>query len=272
MIIIPSLIATSLANPDSLFIEDSGTTILFDLGYSDVFLRNARAMGINLLQTDYIVFSHGHCDHTWGLSPLLACYMQAKAEGIPYKEPVFVSHPAAWYSRTFGSLGEIGFLVGPECASRFGRVVTSTEPYPLTRRLTFLGSIPDMDASEPRQALGTLHTPTGDVPDIIPDDSSLLYTGDNGIVLICGCTHAGICSTIRYASQIAGEQQVRAVIGGLHLHDAPMSRITATCEFLTAINPGAIYPCHCTGLAATIQLAKAVPVYETGVGYELVLR
>ncbi len=253
----------------SFYIEDGEITILFDLGYSDLFIKNAEAMGINLLDTDYIVFSHGHLDHTWGLSHLLALYSRAKHEGIPHKKPVFVSHPAAWYSRTLAPAGEIGSLIRPEMVSQFGTVVMSEEPYQLTDTITFLGKIPKHAAFEPGRAIGTLHTPQGDIPDIIPDDSSLLYTNPDGIVLICGCTHAGICSTIDHAFSITGIAPVLAIIGGLHLHDADESRITATCEFLRTIAPKAIYPCHCTGLAATIALASVAPVFETGVGYKL---
>ena len=52
-------------------IEDEGKKILFDTGYSDVFIKNAVNMGINLLDLDYIVLSHGHYDHGGGLDPFL---------------------------------------------------------------------------------------------------------------------------------------------------------------------------------------------------------
>ena len=48
-------------------IETDGRKILLDTGYSDVCLRNSRAMGIDLRQVDTIVLSHGHNDHTRGL-------------------------------------------------------------------------------------------------------------------------------------------------------------------------------------------------------------
>lgn len=50
-----------------LHIETDGRKILLDTGYSDVCLRNSRAMGIDLRQVDTIVLSHGHNDHTRGL-------------------------------------------------------------------------------------------------------------------------------------------------------------------------------------------------------------
>ena len=50
----------------SYYIEDGGAKILFDCGYSDVFMANAEKMGIDLGKVDTIVFSHGHNDHTRG--------------------------------------------------------------------------------------------------------------------------------------------------------------------------------------------------------------
>ncbi|WP_126475195.1 MBL fold metallo-hydrolase, partial [Klebsiella pneumoniae] len=46
----------------SYLIEYDGQKILFDTGYSDVFLKNAQTLKIDLTSIDSIVFSHGHND------------------------------------------------------------------------------------------------------------------------------------------------------------------------------------------------------------------
>lgn len=48
------------------YIEDEDEKILFDTGYSDVFIRNAEKLHINLADITKIVFSYGHNDHTGG--------------------------------------------------------------------------------------------------------------------------------------------------------------------------------------------------------------
>ena len=60
---------TYIAEPGfSVYIEDGSDTILFDCGYTDVFLKNAETAGIDLTSLTKIVFSHGHDDHTGGLT------------------------------------------------------------------------------------------------------------------------------------------------------------------------------------------------------------
>ena len=51
----------------SYYIEDEGISLLLDTGYSDVYVKNAAAMGIDLRQVDKLVLSHAHDDHTGGL-------------------------------------------------------------------------------------------------------------------------------------------------------------------------------------------------------------
>ena len=51
----------------SYYLEDGEEKILFDTGYSDVYLHNADLLGIDLTKLSAIVFSHGHDDHTRGL-------------------------------------------------------------------------------------------------------------------------------------------------------------------------------------------------------------
>lgn len=47
------------------------TSECFDTGQSDLFLKSANILGINLADADAIVISHGHYDHTGGLSEIL---------------------------------------------------------------------------------------------------------------------------------------------------------------------------------------------------------
>ena len=62
----------------SLLVEAGEHKMLFDTGASDLFLRNARLLGLDLSDVEYVVLSHGHRDHTGGLYAFLKMNSVAK--------------------------------------------------------------------------------------------------------------------------------------------------------------------------------------------------
>ena len=83
-----------LAEPGlSFHIEADGQNLLFDVGYSDIFLRNAIKMGIDLSCVDTLVLSHSHLDHTWGLEPFIRFFAELEIEKRLSKRPSLVAHP-----------------------------------------------------------------------------------------------------------------------------------------------------------------------------------
>lgn len=57
----------------SLCIEkNEGQNVLFDMGQSCLFARNARALSLSIADIDVAVVSHGHYDHGGSLSTFLA--------------------------------------------------------------------------------------------------------------------------------------------------------------------------------------------------------
>ena len=73
---------------------------MFDVGYSDAFIRNAHKLHIDLLDVDTIVLSHGHLDHTWGLAPLIQLYTEGIIEKGAVKRPSLVAHPGVLAQQT----------------------------------------------------------------------------------------------------------------------------------------------------------------------------
>ncbi|MBQ8228800.1 MAG: MBL fold metallo-hydrolase [Clostridia bacterium] len=51
----------------SLYIETEKHKILFDMGQTDLFYKNAQTLGVDLGEVDVAVLSHGHYDHGGGL-------------------------------------------------------------------------------------------------------------------------------------------------------------------------------------------------------------
>jgi len=258
-----------LAEPGfSVHIESGGKQILFDLGYSDIFLTNAGKMGIDLLNVDYAALSHGHIDHTGGLVPLMRHHREAVIEKRPHKKPVIIAHPHCFCPRPNPPLVNIGAPVDAEQLARQFPVTTSRAPLWLTDDLVFLGEIPDYGGCRDTKKR-TILLPEGEQQDQLKDDTALAYRSDTGLVIITGCSHSGIGSISRYAQEVCGEEKIRDVIGGFHLMGDNTAGIAATVLELEGIKPANLHPCHCTSLAAKIALAKLAPVHEVGVGLKL---
>ncbi|KHK01436.1 MBL fold metallo-hydrolase [Desulfovibrio sp. TomC] len=253
----------------SLYMEEGGTRVLLDCGYSDAACRNAARLGIDLAAIDAVALSHGHNDHTWGLVPLVACLTEQAAKGHPGRKPRLVAHPEALAPRRIAPGEPIGSLLGCEALEQCFDLTLSADPVPLTDRLLFLGEIPRLLPFETARPIGERHGLQGLVPDELPDDTALAYRSDDGLVIITGCSHAGICNIVEHARRVTGVRRVAAVIGGLHLLANDPALFAATADYLHRAGLAALYPCHCTGLAAKLALARIVPVHEVGSGLRL---
>jgi len=254
----------------SAYIEAEGQRILFDTGYSGAFLQNAEKMKIDLLDLDYIVLSHGHFDHTGGLWHLIHRFMEAAIEDTPHRLPRLIAHPRCFLPRPKPPLADIGAVLTADEVQRFMPLELSTKPVSLTPNLFFLGEIERRCSFEgadpgPRRIV----MPDGCMQeDRILDDTSLAFRGKNGLVVITGCAHAGICNTVEYAKKVCGENRVQDIIGGFHLRTAG-PQLIGTLAYLKDLNPAALHACHCTSLAAKVALAQVASLQETGVGLRL---
>ena len=259
-----------LAEPGvSYLIETGGKKIIFDLGYSNAFIINARKLVLDLLDLDYVVLSHGHIDHTGGLDPLLRLYLEAAIEKLPLKKPKLVAHPSTFFSKKIGNLPEIGSFVSEETLSGFFDVRLSKNPVQLTERLIFLGEIERENDFEGLRPMGKIRKKGMDKDDFLLDDSALAYRSDAGLVIITGCSHAGICNIIEQARRVCREERVVDIIGGFHLLDPPPIQLQKTVSYLKALKPTAIHACHCTDLNSLLALADAAEMKEVGVGLTL---
>ena len=82
----------------SFFIEEENNKILFDLGYSDICIRNAYKMGIDINSVNMIVLSHGHLDHTWGLTYFMENLKPSIYQDVDRKISI-IAHPLAAMSQ-----------------------------------------------------------------------------------------------------------------------------------------------------------------------------
>lgn len=250
----------------SFLLETDGGKILFDMGYSDVFIRNAFKMGESLRDIDQVVFSHGHVDHTWGLDPYIRLMSEWSGEGLSYGRPVLTAHDELFLSRRYGDLREIGALVSREKTARHFDLRLTRNPFELSENLWYLGQIERRHPFEGTLAIGEVFRNGVWEPDRMIDDTALAYKSPKGLVVVTGCSHAGICNIIDQAVAVTGEERILDVVGGFHLMEPGSPQVERTGRYFKEKGIGAIHPCHCTCLEAKIELARHVRVAPVGAG------
>jgi 7,8-dihydropterin-6-yl-methyl-4-(beta-D-ribofuranosyl)aminobenzene 5'-phosphate synthase len=83
---------------------------------------------------------------------------------------------------------------------------------------------------------------------------------DRGLVIVSGCSHAGVVNVVRNAQRITGEQRVAGLIGGFHLTGAIFEPlIPETVADIARVRIERLVPAHCTGWRAMHALAGALP-------------
>ncbi|MDD2603579.1 MAG: MBL fold metallo-hydrolase [Desulfobacterales bacterium] len=223
----------------SVFIE-ADRKILFDTGAGDVFARNAALAGIDLAETDCIVLSHGHWDHSDGLAAL--------AE-TPVPACPLLLHPGVFVDRhkANGEYNGIGWR-REQIAARFDLVESAT-PYRIAEGIHFLGQIPRENDFEGQATAFYVVNNHEKFPDFILDDSALAIGSPEGLVIVSGCSHAGICNIVEHARRVTGQDRVHTVLGGFHLLGNP-GQLEQTIAYFKTNRVEHLYPMHCTDLPA----------------------
>lgn len=211
----------------SLFIETENHKILFDMGQTDLFLRNAETLGTHLEEVDIAVLSHGHYDHGGGLSSFLSLNDKAK---IHINKNAF----GKYYNGTEKYIGLSESLSGNP------RFILTDDFYEIEKGLT-LFSCNDKDKKYDLGSFG-LKKKIGDefLPDDFLHEHYLLIEENEKKILISGCSHKGILNIADWFSP-------DYLIGGFHFSKLPTDDVLkGYAEYLSSFET-VFYTCHCTG-------------------------
>ena len=227
----------------SILLETERYRILLDTGAGDVFIRNAKRMGIDLGMVDYVFISHGHSDHAGGLSHFMEVNKRAKVIVSPDAlNGSFYSMRNDLHSITTEwpeGIGERAIMVNDTCEVVDGIHVLAHIPqvHPMPKGNRHLFS---------KSAEGNY------IPDDFRHELALYIDG----LLFTGCAHNGLENILA-----ACPWPVCTVLGGFHLLDGHESKneLVGLAQRLTDNYPQTMFHTnHCTGYIAYAIMKKAM--------------
>lgn len=219
----------------SLYLETEEHRILLDTGASDMFIRNAERLGIDLSTIDYVFISHGHSDHAGGLRYFVELNKAAKVIVSPdavkgsffSKRKYLHSITTAWPNIPEDKL----LLVGESCL--------------VDEDIQVIAHIPQVHPMPKGNQHLFFQDASGEyVQDDFRHELALYIDG----LLFTGCAHSGLENILS-----ATPFPVNEVVGGFHLLDGHESEdeLRQLASHLTDAYPQAYFhTSHCTGDAA----------------------
>ena len=233
----------------SAMIEFDGKRILFDAGSREnTVVQNAKELNINLDNIDNIYLSHNHKDHTGGLITLKKEYPNS-FKNAHVGEGIFYSRP--------NSEGDDNYILSNKnTLENLGiKFISHKNPTQLIPGLWTTGQVPRKYDEKNWSGVSKMIDSKGNiVEDIIPEDQSLFFDTENGIVLISGCGHAGLANTLDYVQKIIPGRPIYKIIGGFHLLKLNNDKLEWTAGKMREAGVNYFVGAHCTGLNSTYSI------------------
>lgn len=234
-------------------VETPDGKVLFDTGQSgEVWVHNARLMNIDLGSFDALVLSHAHYDHTGGLERFFRLSLPG---------PVLYANPDLFrqrYSHKDGQARSIGLRLSQEEITSHASLQMNPEPTEIKKGVWTTGEIRERREFEGRSPHHQIRVDGEWLPDPYRDDLSLVVHTSQGLVVVCGCCHAGLLNTLAHI-QRCFSPPIRAIIGGTHLASVGQAELDRVIAIFRAQKDQVpyLYLNHCSGERAQAALAQA---------------
>ena len=216
----------------SILLETDKYRILLDTGASDVFIRNAEKIGIDLSTVDYVFISHGHSDHAGGLRHLVERNRQAK---------LLVS-PNAISGKFFSKRGNLHNITAEWPMIDADRLVLIDQTSTIAGNIHVIAHIPQNHPMPKGNVNLYVQNKAGDyIHDDFRHELGLYVDG----LLFTGCAHSGLENILAVCPW-----PVHTVVGGFHLLDGQETEdeLAALAHRLKEHYPQTqFYTSHCTG-------------------------
>ena len=216
----------------SILLETDRHRILLDTGASDVFIRNAETLGLDLSTVDYVFISHGHSDHAGGLKHFMGINSQAKI----IVSPDAVSGKFFSRRRYFHSITTEWPSIPQE------RLLPIEHSKSIDDNLFVIAHISQIHPMP--QGNQHLFVQTSEDDYVNDDFRHELALYSDGL-LFTGCAHSGLENILA-----ACPFPVNTVVGGFHLlddHESEEELIALGKRLINEHNSSHFYTSHCTG-------------------------
>lgn len=221
----------------SFYIETDHHMILMDTGQSFKTVENAKSLGIDLDKVDLVILSHGHYDHTGGVTAFrkinkhAVIYMQKDAI-LPHYHFKAGIHKYIGIDPHLLDLEPIVLLEGSMKLDEEIEIMTGVKGHQLTNR--------ENDQLE-------VYRDGRYLPDDFHHEQYLIIHNHQHHYLFSGCAHKGIVNIMEHYRELYGEDP-DLVISGFHLVGDPLDLelIQQTAEALNHYQSH-YYTGHCTG-------------------------
>jgi len=219
----------------SLYVETHDSRILIDTGQSDIFLANARKLGIALEDVDILVITHGHYDHTGGASAFLTLNKKAR---VYAKKDLF--------RKRFH--GETKYIGVPEDLWQFRERFTFIDSeQKISEQIYIITDIVENYSDDSHTRSFQVQNGENLVQDAFEDELFVVIEENDRISVLSACSHRGI-SNITETAVRRFNKPVHLILGGFHLKNEPPATVRQSAERLLAYHPDLIAVAHCTGL------------------------
>ena len=227
----------------SILLDTERHKILLDTGASDVFIRNAEQLGIDLSDVDYVFISHGHSDHAGGLRYFLEHNQKAQVIVSPdAMSGKFFSNRKASKLERFSKRGNLHSITTEWPEIDKDRLVLTDQTCEILEGLHVIAHIPQTHPMPKGNRNLYVQDAHGDyIHDDFRHELALYVDG----LLFTGCAHSGLENILA-----ACPWPVHSVVGGFHLLDGQETddEIKALAQRLKAkYSETQFYTSHCTG-------------------------
>jgi 7,8-dihydropterin-6-yl-methyl-4-(beta-D-ribofuranosyl)aminobenzene 5'-phosphate synthase len=229
----------------SLYIEFADKKILFDVGPSDLFIKNAVKMGIDPAKVDDVFISHGHKDHGGGLRTFLQINDTAK---VYVHEIALRKHFVKIFNLIMLSVG----LDHDVIQAKADRFILVDKDLEIANGMFLLqgfgGAFPRPESNKILFEKNNKRC----VPDMFQHETVLLLKEDDEAAVFTGCSHSGIINMVDTVKGRFKNVRLKAVFGGFHIFnpvnkknesDAYIEKLVEAIRKIDSV----FYTGHCTG-------------------------